>query len=533
MRLAWVWAAQHGQMRELSSAAYTLWQFYLAQFLAEGEHMFAAVVDRIDSIDNTIHSTDASLGVLSLCLAAQATFLNQQTRYAEAVSCAERAIQTGVLDRGPNGCLGESAGYLRKGQALVRTGRTGEALTQFEHALSLARRYGGELPNKFGLQDVEWDAQLWIGVCAQDRDDQTSARAHALAALDFCRVRQILNGQVRCLTDLCAIAVNLNDMAAAQTYSDEALHLARQLKNVYVEGRMSLARGQVFFAQERYSSTLESLTHALAISKVAGGQFDLTGIEALLGLGLLAVVLGDYTVAGDQLNQALHLARAINMHFDELFANLWLALLKLNLNEPALAMTHAADAEHIAQELDRPTERAWAQMYLAQALEATNRLSEATQAYEAARLHLTTILKRHFAAEPLAGLARVALTQGDLLCALTHVEAILELTLHQPRVGWNGSYSVYLTCWHVLQAAGDGRATSVLQAAHALLVEGADSITDAALRESFLHNVATNREVVQTYAHYLPTLACHILPRTDVSCRNLPHEYLPAQIGPF
>jgi hypothetical protein len=55
---------------------------------------------------------------------------------------------------------------------------------------------------------------------------------------------------------------------------------------------------------------------------------------------------------------------------------------------------------------------------------------------------------------------------------------------------------IYLTCYRFLLANGDPRAKEILDAAHHLLQERADTIEDEDLRRSYLENVPAHREIV-------------------------------------
>jgi hypothetical protein len=60
--------------------------------------------------------------------------------------------------------------------------------------------------------------------------------------------------------------------------------------------------------------------------------------------------------------------------------------------------------------------------------------------------------------------------------------------------------AAYLACYDVLQAVDDPRAQEILNTAHGLLQDQAAKIEDAALRRSFLENVAAHREIVREFA---------------------------------
>jgi tetratricopeptide (TPR) repeat protein len=140
---------------------------------------------------------------------------------------------------------------------------------------------------------------------------------------------------------------------------------------------------------------------------------------------------------------------------------------------------------------------AWSLFALGHALAGLGRLAEAAEAYaqalaawrEGGRLHLTP--------DPLAGLARVALAQGEHERALAHVGEILAHLEDRPALeGTVEPVRVYLTCYRVLCALGDPRAEGVLDAGYELLQERGAMIEDEDLRRSFLENVPHHRELV-------------------------------------
>ena len=96
----------------------------------------------------------------------------------------------------------------------------------------------------------------------------------------------------------------------------------------------------------------------------------------------------------------------------------------------------------------------------------------------------------------MAGLARVALAQGNLAAALAQVELILA---HMAEGGnFDGTEEplrLPLTCFQVLTAASDPRADEVLANAHAELLKRAECISDVPAREGFLKHVPHNREI--------------------------------------
>jgi tetratricopeptide (TPR) repeat protein len=98
------------------------------------------------------------------------------------------------------------------------------------------------------------------------------------------------------------------------------------------------------------------------------------------------------------------------------------------------------------------------------------------------------------------GVARVAMQQGDLEIAKTQVEAILGFLESRALYGAMEPLRIRLTCYRVLDAAGDPRAGGVLETAHTLLMERAEGIEDEALRLSYLDNVRAHQEIRRLWA---------------------------------
>lgn len=72
----------------------------------------------------------------------------------------------------------------------------------------------------------------------------------------------------------------------------------------------------------------------------------------------------------------------------------------------------------------------------------------------------------------------MACRHGQLPTALGHIEPILEYLAHKPLGDAEDPAFIYLTCIHVLQAAGDGRAAWVFERAKGFLYGRAASLHD-------------------------------------------------------
>jgi hypothetical protein len=103
--------------------------------------------------------------------------------------------------------------------------------------------------------------------------------------------------------------------------------------------------------------------------------------------------------------------------------------------------------------------------------------------------------------DAIAGLARVALAEGDGARAMTNVERVLSYMAGGGRMTTTEDpHVIRLSCYRVLAHVGDPRAGEVLDGAHANLLAKALLISDATLRHSVLHDIPEYREIVAAWS---------------------------------
>jgi tetratricopeptide (TPR) repeat protein len=128
------------------------------------------------------------------------------------------------------------------------------------------------------------------------------------------------------------------------------------------------------------------------------------------------------------------------------------------------------------------------------------RRSEAVAMYREALDIRNELGQPNLATESLAGLARVALAQDDLVEALGYVETLLAYLEGGTPDGTDEPLRVYLTCYRALEAVHDPRAEPILTAAYMLMQERAAKIPDEPTRRMFLEDVPYHRELVAAWA---------------------------------
>jgi tetratricopeptide (TPR) repeat protein len=154
------------------------------------------------------------------------------------------------------------------------------------------------------------------------------------------------------------------------------------------------------------------------------------------------------------------------------------------------------EAERLARQALRMAQESWqrraarfALRLLGHALFGQGKLKQAKSAYQQVLEIDQTLGYRHLAVEATADLARMALAEGDLARATASTDAVLAYWAEHTLEGTEEPIGVYRTCYAVLRAAQDPRATDVLARGHTLLQERAAQFDDEDRRRLFLANV--------------------------------------------
>jgi predicted ATPase/DNA-binding SARP family transcriptional activator/class 3 adenylate cyclase len=301
---------------------------------------------------------------------------------------------------------------------------------------------------------------LNLGIFAYLQGRYTQARDSLEQSLSICREIDDRNFVAESFYNLGILCTDLADYASARNSLEQSFLVFRGLGFALGEGWALVARGVVLHCQGDYASARDCYEHALRISR----EIDAWQVEAkaLMYMGLLSHHLGDDRVALEYSQQAIDVMRTLDVGWavDLLYVFTVRGHALVNLGQPRKAI------EAYQQSLALRTERG--------------------------QFHLTV--------EPLAGIARAALAQGDIERATQSVADIMDyLRSHPALEGTLEPLRIYLTCYTVLQANDDPRADEVLDSAYHLLQERARTIEDGNLQQSYLENVTIHREITTAW----------------------------------
>lgn len=383
----------------------------------------------------------------------------------------------------------ETDSHLEWGWALLLQGEPTSAGAQFEQALTLAQRAG--------LRRLEADVLHALGTVYLTTADYTQARVYFDQVLRICREVDIRQREALTLSNLGYVASAQGDGQASKAYRLQALRIQQEIG--HQRGMVNVLQNlsDEFLAEGDFATARSFLEQALAAGKAIEDR-DGVGV-ALCCMGTLLDQLGDYQQAKEKYGEALALFEELGIPFYQGPTLGFLSVLSHHMGDDRAALEESRRGLAIAREIHDGRSEGWLLDALGHALAGLGDLDQAADAYRQALALRKTLDQPHLSAESRAGLARVALRQGDISAASEQVEEILGIGRARGFGGATEPFRIWLTCYQVLEAGGDRRAGEVLTAAYDRLMEQRATIHDAALERTFLEHVAAHREIIAAY----------------------------------
>ena len=454
----------------------------------------------------------------------------RRANYAEATgdySAAIEAAQAAVtLVQNAKNTRIEAVGYLQQGRALLRRGDYVAAQARLEQALILAR--------SAHLSKVEADSLRSLGIISYNQSQFGEAKAHYEQALNIYRAIGERRNESGTLNNLGLVLSSMGDPDRARLHYEQALRIFQETGDRRGEGIVFNNLGIIARRQGDIAGARAYYEGSLDIRREIGDRRG-EGI-ALSNLGTVARSLGEYDRATDYHEQALRIHREVGDrtgegqvllesgidaahqgHYREArtcyeqcqeicletgdrrtqgWAMANLGLLSHHLGADEIARDCCQQALAIAQEVGSQPIKGYALTNLGHALVESAHHAEASDVYQQAMTVQRELGQLHLIVEPLAGLARASLAEGNVTQATARVEEILAHLANHTLDGTEEPLRVYLTCYRVLHTVQDPRAPALLKMAYDLLRARAENIHDEHLRRSFLENVPAHRNLI-------------------------------------
>jgi len=292
--------------------------------------------------------------------------------------------------------------------------------------------------------------------------------------------------------------VEFGNFVAAKPVAEAGLTEVRTRGLRVLEGRFLNTLGWVAWRRGDWVAALEAYQQYLRIAQQLGnGQ---AAASALGNVGFALMNLGDHARARNHIEESVRQAESLGDRGTVLGALHNLPRIALWQGDDLRALAESQRALDIAISVQDPARAAIVLCHLGDAELGLGRLTAADAAFERSYA-MALDVDNSVRFDAAAGLARVALTRGDMAGALHQVEIVLKhLAGGGTLDGAEMRQLIRLTCHQVLVRAGDARAAELLAIAHAELEAQAAAITDPALRHGFLTNISWNREIVAAWA---------------------------------
>ncbi|HFC11508.1 MAG TPA: tetratricopeptide repeat protein [Anaerolineae bacterium] len=398
----------------------------------------------------------------------------QRQKLSEAVDSAEKALTLAKQLDKPELI---ARNYLCLAAALYQQGHYAQAIAQIQ----LARPLCSTLPLLNALCDQ------YLASIHYHKANYTCAQQLYTAALSFYKNGPENYPKQRSvvINNLGNVALRLGHFEESRHYYEQSVHL-RKLTN----GRASIALvalanlGLVALSQQRFDAAQNYLHSALQAARRSG-----QAINEARTLGYLSEykrLLGAFDVAKQYAQQDLAILEQIDRLGMRSVRLTQLARICLELGELTQAIEYSEQALHYAERQNEKHAYAVSLTLVGDVQVAVGSFDAAVAAYQHALTLRQELGQQALASEPLAGLAAIALKQGQPTSALQFIAPILQHLKQHSLDGTADRYHIYLICHDVLVDSEPAMARQLLERAIKVLRQAAASIADPHERARFL-----------------------------------------------
>jgi tetratricopeptide (TPR) repeat protein len=416
--------------------------------------------------------------------------------YTEAQAAVEKAL---AASRELDDLAAEVRCLAQLGLIAYRQGNYDHAKTWYNHALTLFR------PEEIYLDEVTQafiQAFNGLGAIHYEQGEFDQAQACYKRALALSRLSSDRPGEANTFFGLGVTAFYQRHFSEAQNYYQRTLTIQRAIGDRAGEGTTLYSLAQVFSDAGDYGQAEQYLSAALTILQATSNRWY--EINVWNSLGILYQELGHLSKAQDCLERALWLAKEIGAEDRQAYPLINLGLVMRDQGNLVIAERLLTEGLALVQALDNKRLESAFLSYLSTINLQLGRLPRAVDQASAALTLRQALDLRLYITDDLATLAATHLAAGQVAEALIYAEQTLAFLAECGGEGPEFPQRDYFIGYQVLTAAGQAeRAKAILQAAYQLVLARAEKITDPDLRQSFLEQVAVNREIVAEYARIL------------------------------
>ncbi|MEM7134382.1 MAG: tetratricopeptide repeat protein [Chloroflexota bacterium] len=337
-----------------------------------------------------------------------------------------------------------------------------------------------------------------LGIVHRQQSEFEQAKAYYEETLLLSRSGGNLQVEAEGLNSLGVTAFYLRKLTEASNYYQQSLSIREGIGDRAGVGTTLFNLAMAVRNGGDYDQAQLYYSEALSIQQALGNRWEEVNIWNSMGVSYQE--LGDYFQAQNCLQKGVDLAIEIGDEVGVAYLLDNMGLVAHDSGNFVKAVEHQSNGIAIAR---KHAEKHLITNYLYHMSMTNLRLGNLELATEQVQTSLTLrqeLRMRLSTTGNLATLGEIYLSNNKLLQALEYAEMAISILDECHGEGPEFSQQDYFICSRIFEAAGQAiRAQAALQSAYELIMTRAGRITDPNLRQSFLTEVAINREIVKKY----------------------------------
>jgi class 3 adenylate cyclase/tetratricopeptide (TPR) repeat protein len=366
-----------------------------------------------------------------------------------------------------------------------------QVLSYLEESLAIARDIGD--------RGREMMALLMLGVLQASQHDLALSSEYYEQSLAIAEEINNYPFISWSLMSLAQNACNMGDLISAKAKSRRALAVARKEGRLQTQAQSLHWLGMVELMMGEYDTAAISLEQGLSLAREVGDSRFEYKILALQGAAQL--IQGNVVGAWSHYWQCLEICQEKNFVIEGVISYLDLARTSLIRNDFTAAQQYIQLAQSRFGDRSNPWIESGIQNLLGHTMIGLGNPQEAEKAFQEALEIRHDWGRSYLVIDPMAGLAQIALVQGDLTRASGYVEDILDnrdTVLKTEIFDDLITNRIDLTCYEILEANNDPRARDLLNTIHDKLVNQAAKLP-LENREGFIENIPWHQQVIELW----------------------------------
>ena len=483
IRQAWLWAIEIKAWTLMLRALGVIGRFCrLTGAVVDADQLYATVLRELQNHQNTSREAFQLTGDLLL---RQGAIYAAREQHENTIAVAKQLIS---IEGSP---ILNAAGHLYQGWTHWHRWELDAANAVLDEAKGLIANTSRRDPHRSTIQAEITRA---LGLVAFRQGDYQLAQKQLEEALALHQLSADPQRAGQTLRNLGAVMRNSHQYDASTSFYERSLSYSRTIGDRWSENIVLNNLGDIAYYSGDFDKALSAYQESLEVARSIGNRIG-EGI-VLNNLGILYRAIGLFNqaeqsfLAGQQVHERNQFDRGKGWSLGSL------GLLHVLRGQTQSGLIFAKHALELFERIADYQGILYATLYLGHVHLASEKWDDAESAYTLVCSMAEESSHNYLIPEAMAGLALIALQSEDSQRAVKHCELILPLLNGQPLYGCHRPIWVYHSCYEVLAANNDDRATVVLNHATNLLQRRIKSLANQEHRTAILTNHPHNQTIL-------------------------------------